>query len=206
MSVEAVPRDLQSLLIRLMSIPELSPFSLGGGTSLALRFAHRQSMDIDLFSSLPFESLKLQNTLRSLFKDCGLLNRTTGSLCMLVEGIKLDMLHDSSPNLNPVEQFGEVRCLSLSDLAAMKMNAITNRGSKKDFSDLLLLHQHGLEVRQTLDLFCRKYGEEARFLAIRSLLYFTDADAEPDPVYLNGWTWLTVKTDIRNIVQKQLLF
>ena len=206
MPVEAVPHDLQYLLIRLMSIPELSPFSLGGGTSLALRFAHRQSMDIDLFTSLPFESLKLQNTLRTFFTDCSLINRTTGSLCLFVEGIKMDMLHDCSPNLNPVERLGEVRCLSLSDLAAMKVNAITNRGSKKDFSDLLLLHQHGLEVRQSLDLFCQKYGEEARFLAVRSLLYFDDAEEEPDPVYLNGWTWLSVKKDIGDIVQKQLLF
>lgn len=77
---------------------------------------------------------------------------------------------------------------------------------KKDFSDLLLLHQHGLEVRQSLDFFCQKYGEEARFLAIRSLLYFADADVEPDPVYLNGWPWLTVKTDTGKIVQKHLLF
>jgi len=37
-----------------------------------------------------------------------------------------------------------IRFVSLPDLSAMKVNAITNHGSKKDFSDLLLLHEQGI--------------------------------------------------------------
>ena len=71
----------------------------------------------------------------------------------------------------------------------MKVNAVTNRGSKKDFSDLLLLHENGIPLAASLDFFSTKYGPAGRFLAIRSLNWFADADEEPDPLYLNGWTW-----------------
>jgi len=36
-------------LKRLMEIPFLKPFSLVGGTALALKYGHRSSVDLDLF-------------------------------------------------------------------------------------------------------------------------------------------------------------
>lgn len=83
--------------------------------------------------------------------------------------------------------------ISLDDMAAMKVNAVTNRGLKKDFSDILMLHQQGLTIWNALELFCIKYGDAGRFNAIRSLNWFGDAEDEPDPLYINGWTWNYVK-------------
>jgi hypothetical protein len=55
---------------------------------------------------------------------------------------------------------------ALQDMAAMKINAITNRGSKKDFSDLLLLHEQGIPILQSLEYFCAKYGQPDAFWLI----------------------------------------
>ena len=61
--VEAVPANLRKLLGDLTEMSVLAPFSLGGGTSLALRFGHRMSIDIDLFTLLEFDSALLLNQL-----------------------------------------------------------------------------------------------------------------------------------------------
>ncbi|GAA5484472.1 hypothetical protein Hsar01_03716 [Haloferula sargassicola] len=77
----------------------------------------------------------------------------------------------------------------------MKLNAITNRGAKKDFFDLVrILDEMSLE--QALELFEGKYSNTDRFVAIRCLAWFADAESEPDPVTPAGPTWLEVKRRI----------
>ncbi|PWV48881.1 nucleotidyl transferase AbiEii/AbiGii toxin family protein [Chitinophaga sp. S165] len=47
----ALSQELVDAIVELQSLPGLSAFALAGGTSLALRFNHRRSIDIDLFSN-----------------------------------------------------------------------------------------------------------------------------------------------------------
>jgi pimeloyl-ACP methyl ester carboxylesterase len=191
---QAVKSAVLSLLRELMERPTLAGFAMGGGTALALLFGHRQSLDIDLFSRTAFDSSAVLADLQRRFPDCGIVNRTPGSLSAIVQGIKLDLLLHEYPQLFPDASVEGIRLVSLPDLSAMKVNAVTNRGSKKDFTDLLLLHDQGLSLSAALENFCRKYGEAGRFLALRSLIWFVDAEEEPDPLYLNGWTWAAVRS------------
>lgn len=189
---DTVSPDLIHLLRVLVTTPELSCFCLGGGTSLALTFGHRKSVDIDLFSEAPFNSSLCLEGIRRFLPEVDVVNRTEGSVCMLAQGIKVDLLHHPHPWIEDAREDQGIRFISHPDIAAMKVNAVTNRGSKKDFSDLLLLHEQGIPLTRSLAYFCKKYGDAGRFLAIRSPAWFEDADAEPDPIYLNGWRWETV--------------
>ena len=117
-----------------------------------------------------------------------------------IGGIKVDILLHAYPLLREIEIAEGLRLVSAADVAAMKINAVTNRGSKKDFIDLLILHERGIALSEPLDLFCRKYGSAGKFLAIRSLSWFDDADEEPDPVFLNGWTWDAVRSRMRSLM------
>ena len=54
--LETVEPHALSVLNQLMTIPELKDFSLVGGTALSLRYGHRKSVDLDLFSNKPFEN------------------------------------------------------------------------------------------------------------------------------------------------------
>jgi hypothetical protein len=77
----------------------------------------------------------------------------------------------------------------------MKLNAITNRGSKKDFFDLeMLLENQALP--ELLDLYCRKYSVRNRFMVIRSIAWFDDAENEPDPESLANLSWPAIKARI----------
>ena len=64
---------LRTTLERLMLIEEFAPFRLVGGTSLSLRYGHRMSDDIDLFTDAIYGSIdfqRLQNILQATFPYC----------------------------------------------------------------------------------------------------------------------------------------
>lgn len=78
----------------------------------------------------------------------------------------------------------------------MKLNAIANRGCKKDFWDCAeLLHKFS---RDELLAFCgEKYANDSLWNVEKSLVYFDDAEDDPDPRDLRGQTWEDVKKIIR---------
>lgn len=197
---DSVNPKLLAVLHSLMTNPAFDSFSLAGGTSLSLRFGHRTSVDIDLFSREPFDSMLLQTRIAALFPESQILNRTEGSLCVNAGGIKIDHLYHPYPLLERIETEGALRIMSVTDVSAMKVNAVTNRGSKKDFIDLYALHLNGIKLNQSINHFCRKYTGN-KFLAIRSLLWLQDADEEPDPLFLNGWTWALVREKMLHLAE-----
>ena len=64
MLLQTVEPGTLGLLKELMTLDELKQFALVGGTILSLRFGHRLSIDLDLFTNQPFDSeYKLKKTL-----------------------------------------------------------------------------------------------------------------------------------------------
>ena len=187
---DAVPKPVKELLVRLAPCVAIRDFALGCGTSLGLRFGHRFSVDLDFFTVQEFPPDEL---LASLELDgVTVIGRAKNSLSMDVGGVKLDFLRHAYQLLEPVDWIDGIALVSLPDLAAMKLNAIANRGSKKDFFDLALLLDH-FTLQQMIDFFSGKYPATDPFAVIRSLAWFDDADLEPDPVSLTGATWESVK-------------
>lgn len=194
---DAIPDSVRNLLMLLAPLPALEDFSLGGGTSLALRYGHRLSVDLDFFTTAEFDTDQLIDRLG--MTDVTLVNRAPNSLTLDVQGTKLDFLRHAYPLLAPPEEIEGVRLLSLPDVAAMKLNATANRGAKKDFFDLCELQQHH-SLPDMLEWFEMKYRSADRFTVIRSLGWFEDAELEPDPVSLTGSDWQLVKSDLRRMV------
>lgn len=81
------------------------------------------------------------------------------------------------------------------DIAAMKLNAITGRGSRKDFVDLYFLLQH-YSLSELLEFYHRKYQGAEEFLVLKSLNYFVDAEAQPMPRMLVDVEWEEIKRHI----------
>jgi hypothetical protein len=191
LNLESVSPGLVKLLGQLMEDRHFDPFALGGGTSLALRFGHRVSIDIDLFSDSSFDAGSLAQHLRARY---GILEVTTAvnTVRGIVDGIKVDILAHRYPLLGPIEVIESIRMLSLKDLCAMKLNAIANRGSKKDFWDFAELFSH-FPKEEMLAFFAEKYPQDSLWNVGKSLGYFDDAEIEPDPRDLRGRTWEQVK-------------
>lgn len=196
--LHAVPEPVAALLARLASRVALSQFALGGGTSLALRFGHRLSVDLDYFTTEEFDPGLLSESLD--LDDMSILTVSKNTLTLVACGVKIDLLRHAYPEVAPIDTIAGHRLISVPDLAAMKLNAIANRGSKKDFYDLSeLLHRHTLD--EMLGFFSAKYPATDPFAVIRSLAWFEDAEQEPDPIPLNGQIWDDIKSQIIHAVR-----
>jgi hypothetical protein len=190
---EAVKPEMLDLLLAFMKWPEVSDFCLVGGTSITLRFGYRESDDIDLFTAKEYDSRRLKEGLNIDFPSCEIVSVSKGSITAFARGIKIDILQHLYKTLAPVELLDGIRFCSLRDISAMKINAVSQRGSKKDFSDLLFLSNNGISLEDSLHNYQEKYGAAALFPAIKSLTYFEDTRGEPDPRYRNAWTWEEVR-------------
>jgi hypothetical protein len=83
------------------------------------------------------------------------------------------------------------------DIAAMKIDAVSSRGSKKDFIDIyFLLEKYSLS--DLLEIFEKKYAaiKFNRVHILKSLSYFEDAESEPMPIMLKPISWEDVKKKI----------
>lgn len=192
---ETVSPSLAELLRGLMRNRELDRFALGGGTSLALRLGHRVSIDIDLFAIEEFDAEGLSESL-SASAGLGRASVSTNSITGEMRGIKVDLIAHRYPLVAALQTIGGVRMLSLPDVAAMKLNAIRNRGAKKDFWDLAELLSI-YSIQEMFGFFAGKYPHANLWSLTRSILYFNDAEPDPTPRDLRGRSWEEVKSIIR---------
>ena len=82
----------------------------------------------------------------------------------------------------------------------MKLQAISNRFSKKDFWDIdLLLNEYPLE--EMVSIFKTKFPPIDTGYIIQSLTAFEVAETEADPVCLIPRTWEEVKTNLEQAVR-----
>lgn len=202
---------LKNVLEQLMTMEEFDEFRLVGGTSLSLRYGHRMSDDIDLFTDAQYGSIDfkyLQQSLRVNFPycngDCGDVVGF-GTSYMIGESInncvKLDLFYTDS-FVKSVESYGKIRMASVEDIIAMKLDVISRGGRKKDFWDLHFLHKY-YNIKQMLSLYEERYPYGAtQEECVKGLNDFTIADGEPNPVCLQNKIWQLIKLDYVEWIEK----
>lgn len=196
---ETIIPETHSLLEKLSTLPVLEDARLVGGTALALQLGHRTSVDLDFFGRINADSEDLRDILREVGRvEVASVSKNIN--IFWIDGVKVDMVNYPYPWLDlPIVEDG-VRLASLNDIAAMKISAIVNRGTKKDFIDLYTLLQH-FALDEILDMYSRKYSDGSLFIVMKSLTYFDDSETDPMPNVLNDTTWETVKDFLRKVVR-----
>lgn len=175
-----IKADTFNLIRQLQSLEFLKDFNLVGGTALALQIGHRNSIDIDLFSQKQFDSNQMVNALQENFSVEVSLN-TTNTLLTFVNRIKVDFITHNYPFVNPPIAEEGIRYLSLQDIAAMKLNAISNSGKRlKDFIDIYFLLEH-FSMNEMIEFYTIKYPNFNPLIPLRAVSYFDDIDPSIDP-------------------------
>ena len=199
LQTETVEPGTLALLREIMTLKELNQFNLVGGTNLSLRFGHRKSIDLDLFTNQEFDSGYLLSQLIKLFPNLTVITQGKIMLFLYIKGIKVDFVFIPFSYINPVEEIDEIRLASVQDVIAFKLNEIAVQKAKSDFWDLYDLLTH-YSVKQMIGFFQEKYPNHDIFSIIRSLQYFSDADNQVDPQPLTKVSWSQIKVKIRNSV------
>ena len=154
MYYDTVEEKTLELLKSIQAIPELSELRLVGGTALALQIGHRISIDLDFFGKW-----NINGSLEPVLSSCGDVvvdNIQRKMQFFTISGIKTDFVEFDYPWISPPVVADGITIAGIEDIGAMKINAIINRGTKKDFVDIaFLLKDYSLST--ILDWFKTKY-------------------------------------------------
>lgn len=194
------PNTLE-LLKSLCQQPLWEGHFLVGGTALALQMGHRFSVDLDLFTHEPFDAEALLAMLREHY-EVQPLTISNSIFISVVNGVKVDIVHFKYPFANPIIHTDNVRMADIKDIAPMKLDAVTKRGSKKDFFDMYYLFEQ-FEPNEILAWYAAMFRHSTAFHVIRSLVYFEDAELTENPIVFDkSVTWEKVKKRMNEVINE----
>lgn len=192
---ESLPQTTRRYLDLLAQKGISRSFYLGGGTAVALHLGHRVSVDLDFFTPEHFDINYLESELQNFntYRRERLANDT---LLGALEDLRISFFRYHYKLIESPVTFLGTNILQLPDLAAMKIEAIAQRNTKRDFIDLYFLaREAGIAPEDALNYHKSKYeGLDINMShLVLSLDYFDEADEEPMPKMIKPVNWNEVK-------------
>lgn len=186
--LEALPSETQAAFRFAITLPFLSePWYLAGGTALTLQVGHRSSEDLDFFTpERDFDVGIMERDLMSA-GDWETSRAQQGTIYGTLGGAKVSLI--AYPHFRPAPvheqlQCGTIRILPPTDIASMKIIAISQRGRKRDFVDMYWwTRMHGTPLSVTIERALEQFPGRTHNLPhiLKSLVYFEDAESDPMP-------------------------
>lgn len=178
------------------------PAYLGGGTAIAVHLAHRMSRDLDFF--FHHDSVDLDELIKKLSAagPFAVTERAAGTFIGVFSATRVQFLHadEARPQrlLEHPQQIDGLRIAQTSDLIAMKLKVVGDRGELRDYFDLMTIEQRtGRTADEGLALFLERFQPEYSDQAINHILlglgYFDDVDPDdaipvPRQQIVDYWT------------------
>ena len=181
--LDILPAPQRALWAELDTTPE--HFTLYGGTALALRLGHRQSVDFDFFSKVPFEPAALAREIPYLAgaEPVQIVSHTltcrverSGPVLVSFFG-NLNLGEVASPE---TAEGSAVHVASLLDLAGTKALTVQQRAQARDYIDIDALIRHGISLSMILAAGNVVYGRGFNpLITLKAMSYFEDVPALP---------------------------
>lgn len=188
--LNTIDPPLYKVLIDFCQLPELSNFTLVGGTALSLQTGHRKSDDLDFFTDRSFDIQELKSAILQYNPDVVFLSETRQgfSFSLQLFGVsndtrKLDIYNWAVKFIRPFKQEGEIRLASLEDIAAFKLDAICHRKEKKDYVDIAVLLEK-FSFAQMLDFYKEKFPMNDKRIVLTQILDIEGWENSVDPIML----------------------
>lgn len=187
---EQTQRNLESL----KSLAFIRQYYLAGGTALSLYYGHRFSNDLDFFSQTPVTPATIRTELSAL-GSLEIFQNDEGTFNGMLNGVKLSFFIYPYSLLKPAVDFKGVKAADIVDIACMKIDAISSRGTKRDFIDLYFICQKSLLIKELLDMYSKKYSKAKfnKLHIVKSMVYFVDAEDNAMPEMIEKVSWEEIK-------------
>jgi hypothetical protein len=181
---------------------------LAGGTACAIHLGHRISMDLDFFTGMDFQIESVIAEIRKAGHPFQIISEGEGYLIVTIEGIKVSLFKYEYPFLEKTFIYEGIPVAGVLDIASMKVIAISQRGTKRDFVDLYCILQE-MPFHKIAGHMVKRFGK-GRINPVhvgKSLVYFSDADSNPEPEYVEARdeSWEKIKSFFRNHVRQFVL-
>lgn len=189
-------------------------FYLAGGTAIALQYGHRTSRDLDFYTPQHFKSIDVIKEFKRIFKkEVTQIKRAPDTLFLKIRQTDLSFFRLQPTHhpifIRPLIPYLSVNLASAEDIIAMKIEAVIERGTKRDFVDVYYsIKNFGL--RNILKFVKEKYPEAFNeYNCLHALMYFNDAEASQKGrkrIYLyENIEWKNIKKYITEEVKKYQL-
>ncbi len=185
-----LPKETIKIIERIS--PFLQDFYLSGGTALALQIGHRKSLDLDFFSHKEFSV----DQLISLLRPQQIHSAQRGTLYCEIEGVRLSFIFYDIPLLFQPLIWRGIYIANWLDIVAEKFKTLSQRGAKRDFYDIYCTILLRSSIEETCKAFVRRFKDTGInfYHVLKSLVYFEDAEEEPEPILLiKDLRWDSVK-------------
>lgn len=194
---------------RLSVLPFLTHFKqmwfiLWWGTALALIFWHRESIDFDFFIEKEIDTEKLFIECQKIFSGIEIIKtfEEKNTLYILVNGVKISFFSYFHKSIWDIQETEFFNIYSIEDITAMKLWAIQNRATNKDYVDLYYITQK-IWLEKTLHTFFEKFWNiVTQSYLLKSLIYFDDIMEESLILKDSSLTFEKVKKFLEEEVKK----
>jgi hypothetical protein len=169
----------------LCSAPNLG-FTLYGGTAIALRLGHRDSVDFDFFSEKPLDREAIKAAFPFMEQSTTLQDRDNAWVVLVPHGdsgkecVKLSFFGTIAFGRAGEPDFtddGVLRVASLDDLMATKVKVVLQRAEAKDYRDVAAMVNAGVSLSCGLAFARQLYGPNFQpSECLKALVYFNDGD------------------------------
>lgn len=190
-------RSLWDILQQHAALIGSCDFRLAGGTALALQIGHRESHDFDFFSRQP--GIETIRTWLESLPSFVLRESATDTVHGDIAGVKVSFIAAyRSPFIAPAVPAGALMMADITDIALMKMLAITHRAALRDYIDLAAILRDHCLLSILMEKSMQKFGANFNsMLVLRTLVHFGDLDGEMpvllDPTLASSWQEILLK-------------
>ena len=205
MPLEILPEIQKKVWAKLAGVELLDNFYLAGGTALAVQLEHRESIDFDFFSANKFNPQKIIHSLSST-GELEINDQSEDTINASFDNVKLSFFHYPYPLIETVISYEGLKIADIKDIIPMKLIAISQRGSKKDFIDIYECFKAGWNLEAMFDAVDEKFKtvKYNKMLLIKSLTYFKDAESESMPIMRRKLDWELLKQEITSLVENYI--
>ncbi len=158
MSVRGKLTPLQVAVLDAFFATERGFFLTGGGALVGYHLQHRETTDLDLFTSSQeaFERARFSLPLIAEAVGGTLVTRQESPAFRRVvvehdaDALVVDLVRDIGPQLHDKTQIGDVIVDPVEEILANKLTTLVSRQEVRDLVDVLELERHGLRVEEFL--------------------------------------------------------
>lgn len=177
-------------------------YLLWWGTALALVYGHRESIDFDFFINQDIDTKKLFQDCITIFNTHQIVKifEATNTLYITVDGVKISFFSYHYEHIDKIITSEYLNIYSIKDIAAMKLRAIQNRATTKDYVDLYYMIKD-IWLSRVLESFMDKFWPVVtESYLLKSLIYFDDILDEQIVLKDKKLNFEKVKQEIKNEV------
>jgi hypothetical protein len=183
--MDILPPEQQRLWPELRSAAKLG-FALYGGTAIALRLGHRESVDFDFFSEKPLDRDAIHAAFPFVSTSPVLQDQQNTFTVNIPYGdaarehVKVSffgMISFGRVGEPEVTEDGVLDVASLDDLMATKVKVILQRAEAKDYRDIAAMVSAGVSLSRGLSSARTLYGINFQpSESLKAMVYFNDGD------------------------------